>query len=205
MTAAGHPDDAVVINRVATCVTSLPAAAAHPVAEPADDRRLTEMFNEHFDFVWRSVRRLGVPDPAVDDAAQEVFVVASRRLAVIERGKEKSFLFGTAVRVASDARRARDRRREQGDDRLDQSRDGGPGVDELVDRKRARELLDDIIAGLPDDTRPVFVLHELEGMTMAEIASCLELPAGTVASRLRRGRAAFEDAIVRFQTPRRAP
>ena len=161
-------------------------------------QRLEELFAAHFDLVWRSLRRLGVPDHAVDDAAQEVFVVASRKLAAIEPGKEKAFLFGTAVRIASDVRRAQRRRpsAEADDERADTS---NPAIDELVDRKRARELLDEIIAELPDDARPVFVLFELEGMTMASIASCLDLPPGTVASRLRRARELFAAQVARLE------
>jgi RNA polymerase sigma-70 factor, ECF subfamily len=175
----------------------------HDVADVTDEQRLTAMFNAHFDFVWRSLRRLGVAGPAVDDAAQEVFVVASRRLASIDAGKEKAFLFGTALRVASDARRSLGRRRDRvAGDGLADPADPGPAADELLDRKRARALLDDIVDGLPDEARPVFVLHELEGMTMAEIASCLDIPAGTVASRLRRAREAFHAAIARAR-PRR--
>jgi RNA polymerase sigma-70 factor (ECF subfamily) len=153
--------------------------------------RLSEMFHQHYDFVWRSVRRLGVPPDAVDDAAQEVFVVASRKLDSIEVGKEKAFLFGTAIRVASDTRRAALRRRQSPSDEQIELVDATPALDELVDQKRAREILDDLVTQLPDDTRPIFVLFELEGMTMAKIASYLDLPAGTVASRLRRGRELF--------------
>src|SRR5213078_374276 len=152
--------------------------------------RLSAMFHDHYDFVWRSVRRLGVAPDAVDDAAQEVFVVASRKLDVIEAGKEKAFLFGTAVRVASDTRRALQRRR-QAPTPEHEPVDAGPALDELVDQKRARQLL--------DDTRPVFVLFELEGSTMAEIASCLDLPAGTVASRLRRARELFAAHVARLE------
>jgi RNA polymerase sigma-70 factor (ECF subfamily) len=159
--------------------------------------RLSAMFHDHFDFVWRSVRRLGVPPEGVDDAAQEVFVVASRKLGAIVAGKEKAFLFGTAVRVASDARRAQNRRRRSPDEPPDTC-DPTPPPDELVDRKRARELLDDVIAAIPDDVRPVFVLFELEGMTMAEIAAVLELPPGTVASRLRRAREVFAESVARL-------
>ena len=159
--------------------------------------RLAKLFEAHFALVWRSLRRLGVHPAAVDDAAQEVFVVASRRLAAIEPGKEKAFLLGTALRVASTARRATARRRASGDEFVEPVDSASPAQDELLDRKRARALLDEIIEELPDDTRPVFVLFELEGMTMAEIASCLELPAGTVASKLRRAREAFAASVAR--------
>lgn len=190
--------------RVASGSTPVPVvgganAGAKSVA-PSD--RLSLMFHEHYDFVWRSVRRLGVPTEAVDDAAQEVFVVASRKLAAIEPGKEKSFLFGTAIRVASDNRRARSRRRvTSSTDQPGQPEpiDAAPALDELVDQKRARAILDEIVAQLPEDSRPIFVLYELEGMTMAQIASDLELPAGTVASRLRRARELFAAHVARLE------
>jgi RNA polymerase sigma-70 factor (ECF subfamily) len=197
MRGGGHRSGDVTANSQAIPVPGREVPELVIGGTRAERARLTAMFNAHYDFVWRSVRRLGVTDEAVDDAAQEVFVVASRRLAAIEEGKEKAFLFGTAVRVASDARRARGRRREQADDALDESTSDGVPADELLDQKRARELLDDIVAHLPDDTRDVIVLFELEGMTMAEIAVCLELKPGTVASRLRRAREMFEAAIAR--------
>jgi RNA polymerase sigma-70 factor (ECF subfamily) len=161
--------------------------------------RLSEMFHHHYDFVWRSVRRLGVAPDAVDDATQEVFVVASRKLESIELGKEKAFLFGTAMRVASDTRRAVQRRRQAPADEQPELVDATPALDELVDQKRAREMLDDLVSQLPEDTRPIFVLFELEGMTMAKIASDLDLPAGTVASRLRRGRELFAAQVARLE------
>ena len=164
-----------------------------------DHDRLSSMFHHHYDFVWRSVRRLGVPEDAVDDAAQEVFVVASRKLDAIDAGKEKAFLFGTAARVAADTRRALQRRRQSPCSEEPEPIDATPALDELVEQKRARETLDHLIAQLPEEARPVFVLFELEGMTMAEIASCLELPAGTVASRLRRARELFGAQVARLE------
>src|SRR6185503_255224 len=171
---------------------------ALPVGSTAEDR-LSTMFHHHYDFVWRSVRRLGVPEDAADDAAQEVFVVASRKLDAIDAGKEKAFLFGTAIRVAADTRRALQRRRQSPCSEQPEPVDATPALDDLVDQKRARVILDQLIALLPEDTRPVFVLYELEGMTMASIASCLDLPAGTVASRLRRARELFAAQVARLE------
>ena len=74
--------------------------------------RLRAMMDNHFETVWRSLRRLGVPEAGADDAAQQVFVVASRRLDEITVGGERGYLLGIALRVASDARRALARRRE---------------------------------------------------------------------------------------------
>jgi RNA polymerase sigma-70 factor (ECF subfamily) len=178
----------------------MPLAAIMPSERPND--RFQSLFESHVDFVWRSLRRLGVAVDAVDDSVQEVFVVASRKLDAIDAGKERAFLFGTAVRVASTARRASRRHPAQELD-AEPTDTSQPSMDELVDRKRARELLDEIISELPDDTRPVFVLFELEGMTMAEIAGCLELRPGTVASRLRRAREVFAQAVSRHEAARR--
>jgi RNA polymerase sigma-70 factor, ECF subfamily len=173
------------------------ALPARPIAVAVD--RLSTMFHQHYDFVWRSVRRLGVPPDAADDAAQEVFVVASRKLDAIEAGKEKAFLFGAAIRVAADTRRAAQRRRQSPASDQPEPVDAVPALDELVDQKRAREILDDLVTRLPEETRPVFVLFELEGMTMAKIASYLDLPAGTVASRLRRARELFAEQVARLE------
>ncbi len=161
--------------------------------------RLRVLFDGQFDFVWRSLRRLGVPSATVDDAAQEVFVVAARRLGDILPGRERSFLFATALRIASTARRAGRRRGETAEQPIEDLSDHAPGPDEIADRRRAREVLDRVLESMDLDLRTVFVLHELEEMTMAEIATTLELAPGTVASRLRRARAEFQAIVVRVR------
>lgn len=164
---------------------------------PEDKARLRAMVDGHFDVVWRSLRRLGVPPTDMDDCMQQVFLVASRKLPSIAAGSEQAFLLGIALRVASDARRVRERRREVPEDDDVQRSDPAPQPDELADQKRMRRILDDVLAALPDDLRAVFVLHELEEMAMQEIAGVLELPLGTVASRLRRAREEFERLLAR--------
>jgi len=160
--------------------------------------RLRALFEAHFDFVWRSLRRLGVPQATVDDATQEVFLVLSRRLDDVELGREKSFLFSTALRVASTARRSQARRGAH-DDTVDELVDGAPSPSDVVDRQNARRVLDRVLAALEIDLRAVFVLYELEEMTMAEIAAALDLAPGTVASRLRRAREAFAAEAARVR------
>src|SRR4051794_26935212 len=81
-------------------------AERRPVVSSRDDARLAAMVREHHAFVWRLLRRLGVPSMSVDDATQQVFLVALRRISEIALGSEKSFLFGVALRVASDERRS---------------------------------------------------------------------------------------------------
>jgi RNA polymerase sigma-70 factor (ECF subfamily) len=165
-----------------------------------DNVRLAELFAAEYDFIWRSLRRLGVPEQAVDDAAQEVFILASRKLSAIQPGRERAWLYGAALRVASDARRgaARERRRQSPPEVL---ADLPSGLDpaELVEQKRAREVLDRVLWELPLEQRAVFTLYELEGLTTAEIAAVLEVPMGTVASRLRRARELFTASVGRLQ------
>jgi len=164
------------------------------------DVRLRSLVSEHFDFIWRSLRRLGVPHTDVDDCTQQVFWVAARKLSIIAEGSERAFLFSTALRVASDARRSRVRRREvQQDDEGHQTCDAGPRPDEIADQKRARALLDEVLSAMPLELRTVFVLFELEEMPTQDIANLLELKAGTVASRLRRAREEFHKLVGRLK------
>jgi len=174
---------------------------AQPVAAPPlPGVTVRELFDQHFDFMFRSLRRLGVPPGNVDDAVQEVFLVASRRLADIQPGRERSFLFATAVRVAANARRLAARHAHHHvDTALEWVVDKSPDPAQLAERTRARDVLDRVLDSMDLDLRTVFVLYELEEMTMAEIATTLELPPGTVASRLRRGRDAFQTAVARLQ------
>jgi RNA polymerase sigma-70 factor (ECF subfamily) len=178
-----------------------PAAPAAHSGASSGDTRLRALFDAHFDFVWRSLRRLGVPEPAARDASQQVWIVVGRRVDEILPGAERSFLFGTAMRVASETRRALGRRKESPSD--DGDLDGVPASgarpDELLDRKRARETLDRVLEALPEELRVVFVLFELEELSTAEVASTLGIAAGTAASRLRRAREEFAAIVKRMK------
>lgn len=178
------------------------AALAQPDAIEAtaevavdDSARLRRLVDSHFAFVGRSLRGLGMRESDVDDGAQQVFLVAARRLAEIDEGRERAFLFQTVLRIASRARRTYGRRREVSDERLGEKSDPRPGPDELTEQRRARERLDQVLDTMPTDFRSVFVLYEIEQLTMAEIANVVGVPAGTVASRLRRARELFEQGV----------
>jgi RNA polymerase sigma-70 factor (ECF subfamily) len=156
----------------------------------------------HLAFVWRSLRRFGVTDADAPDAVQQVFIAATTRFGTIEPGRERAFLFGTALRIASKVRRSHARRsfRIGGDDsEPDTHASPSPTTEELVDQRRARAMLDQILDGMSDELRAVFVLFEVEQMTMAEIADLLAVPAGTVASRLRRAREYFQERVRRHK------
>ena len=178
------------------------APDATPDARPTrvyEDARLRAMLDAHFEFIWRSLRRLGLSDDRADDAAQQVFVVAARRLGSIMLGSEKSFLLRTAMRVASDVRRSASYRREVVHADPAAGLEGGMRPDDLLDQWRARALLDRVLHAMDLDLRSVFVLFEIEEMTTAEIAVLLEIPYGTVASRLRRAREQFQTKLARLR------
>jgi RNA polymerase sigma-70 factor (ECF subfamily) len=172
-------------------------------AAPVDARevRLEALLRSEFRAVWRAVRRFGVPESSADDAAQEVFIILARKLEEIDVGEERRFLFGVAVRVAANVRRTQAVRREHLDsDVLGNTASQLPASDALLDQKRMRELLDVALDSLPDDLRTAFVLFELEGFRAPEIAELLDIPVGTVASRLRRARDVFRKTAERLKT-----
>jgi RNA polymerase sigma-70 factor (ECF subfamily) len=171
---------------------------SQPAALPADaDVRLAGIIKTHYAAVWRVVRRLGVAEASAEDAVQQAFVVASTKLDRIEARSERAFLLGTAARIASNFRRSAAVRHESLDADMEQHVGDTPGADELLDEKRLRELFDEVLASLPDDLRTVLVLFEVEDIDMADISVSLGIPLGTVASRLRRARAAFAAAARR--------
>lgn len=161
----------------------------------ASDARLRDLVTTYFDFVWRSLRGLGVPAAHADDAAQQVFWVATRKLDAIKPGSERSYLFATAKGIAANARRSQLRNREESDElAVSRQVDESANPEQALARSEARRTLERILNEMPDDAREVFVLFELEGLTVAAIAEVLSIPAGTAASRLRRARECFERA-----------
>ena len=179
-------------------VTGYAAGLPYPQMS-IDSARLTRVAQEHLDFVWRCLRRFGVPAADADDAAQQVFLVAADKLADVPVERERAFLFATAARIAANARRSI-RRRQTAYDSLSQAPEE-PSIsqDELSDQLRARALLDQVMADMPDDLREVFVLFEIEEISIQDIATTLEIPIGTVGSRLRRARQAFQQAVTRHR------
>jgi RNA polymerase sigma-70 factor (ECF subfamily) len=194
---AGETVDALPAHAPRAAQPRLGVGMAHEMAAARSETRLERMVAEHAPAVWRFLRRLGIPEADVDDALQEVILVAARRIGDIVDGSEKSFLMSTAYRIARATRRAHARRAEVSDEVLELSEHDAPAPDSILEQKRARELLDEILNAMPIDLRAVFVLYELEALTMAEIADSLELAPGTVASRLRRARADFDARVAR--------
>ncbi len=155
--------------------------------------RLSRMATAHLESVWRTLRRLGVPPADIDDAVQQVFLAVVPRLGELPPPREHAYLLGIAVRIASNWRRTHRRRREVFHAPLPDEGDEQAGPEATLEQKQIRRLLDQALDTLPQELRVVFVLFELEELSMSEIARLLDLPPGTVASRLRRAREQFQE------------
>lgn len=157
------------------------------------------VYEEYFDLVWRSLRRLGVAPAGVDDALQDVFVVVHRRLSEFEqRSSLKTWIFGITLRVASEHTR-RGRRVERTIALDAELRDHAPDPHEQRVQREAAELLYRVLDELDADKRAAFVLAELEEMTIAEIATAVGANVNTVSSRVQAARRQFESALRRIR------
>lgn len=166
-------------------------------------RRLTNLVQEHLDFVERVMRNLGVPESELDDAVQRAFMVVADRLDDIRPGAERGFLFQTARYLAAHVWRNRARRLR--DEQIDEHLPSDMASPEtMLGQKNARELLDRILDAMPIDLRTVFVLHEFEELSGPEIATMLDIPLGTASSRLRRARKVFQMHINRLEAASRS-
>jgi RNA polymerase sigma-70 factor (ECF subfamily) len=193
-----------------------PLAPAAAVAYGADDARVDfdEVYEKYFDFVWRSVRRLGAVESSIDDVTQEIFVIVLRRLPEFEtRSSFRTWLFGIALGVVRNHRRMARRKYPHAlsaeayadADALVEIEAKGPEA--MTQTGEQVRLLYQLLDQLDDDKREVFVMTELEQLTVAEAAELLGLNANTAASRLRFARQEFNKAVERYrmQHERRSP
>lgn len=193
---------------VAATGSSAASSAGRPAGSPGASPggglftppKFEVVYDEWFDFVWRSARRLGVAESSVDDVVQEVFLVVHRRLPDFEgRSSVKTWLFAIVLRVVSDYRRTLRRKgglSELPDEPID-DRSASPAAE--AERAQAVRLLHQLLDELDDDKRTVFVLAELEQMSAPEISEIVGCPLNTVYSRLRAAREAFERALSRYR------
>jgi len=195
----------------------VPVAASGPVSRPTLEplalplrapksepdtraRAFRALYDAQVDFVWRNLRRLGVPESEIEDRTQETFVVAHRRFDEFEdRGHgPRAWLFQIVLRVASDARRHRRRHPEDPDGGDATARASvEPTQGDALARREALWQLDAALETIDVGRRAVLVLHEIEEMTAPEIAQVLSIPLNTVYSRLRVARLELEAALAR--------
>lgn len=156
-----------------------------------------EVFEQHFDYIWSSCRRLGVPAKDAEDIAQEVFVTAFRRLPSFDPTRPiRPWLFGIAYRVARGHLRKARHRYEVELTCADPASDG-PDPALAFERATQRAMVIWALGQVGEKRRAVFILHDIDETPMAEVASALEIPLHTGYSRLRRAREEFAAAVRR--------
>ncbi len=180
------------------CPTERPAELRDS-PECAEVPDLREVFREHVDYVWRMARAFGLSAEDADDATQEVFLVAHRRIAVFRPDASmRGWLFGITRNVVLHHRRGHvSRARHLSTYTRDDVADDD--TEQSLRVRQAAALLQSFLDDLDLDKRLVFVLAEVEGMTTPEIAEMLAVPVGTVSSRLRAARLRLERFTARLQ------
>lgn len=161
------------------------------------------IYKAYFDFVWSSVRRLGVGEEAIDDIVQEVFVIIHSRLHTLQQPESlRSWIYGVVRRTVSGYHRSRKAAGGRGFDVeiVDETlRSSEPTPFERIEQNDQVRLLARLLGELADAKREVFVLAEIEELTVPEIAQALEIPLNTAYSRLRTARQEFEQALARYE------
>ena len=156
-----------------------------PVCSAAEFRTL---FDQQVDFVWRVLRRYGVPDRELEDVCQEVFLIVFRKLGEFEgRSTLRTWIYSIAARVALVSRRKAYVKRELLESPVDEPRTEA-NQEELATQRRALTLVDEVLSAMDPEKREAFVLYELEGMSVAEVAAAVGVPENTALYRLHRAR-----------------
>lgn len=147
---------------------------------------LAEIYREYHAFVWRNLRRLGVPDCDIDDVVHEVFLVVHRRLGGFEgRSKLSTWIFSIALWVVRGLRRDREREKVCSERLMNLHR---LHIVPSAEGQEASLTLRNLLSRIDARKRLVFILVELEGMTAQETAEALQIKASTVQSRLHAAR-----------------
>jgi RNA polymerase sigma-70 factor (ECF subfamily) len=174
---------------------ALPQVAASP--------RTTEVFasiyQEHFGYVWHTLRRLGVPRRELADVTHNVFLVIYHRYSSYDAARPlRPWIFGVAFRVAADYLRLARHARETVRNDLDVS-DQGPAADDILGEKQEQSILREALASLDLDRRAVVVAHDIDGVGGTEIAQALGIPLKTMYYRLRTGREQLVASVRRIR------
>jgi RNA polymerase sigma-70 factor (ECF subfamily) len=173
-------------------------APAGPPAAPIE-REVQAIYEQHGRFVWLSLQRLGVRPADLDDVAQDVFMIVYRRLGSFDRtARITTWLFGICMRVAANYRRRRRWRREVLSNAVADERPAlALAADDLLARREEQEMAERALARLDVAKRATFVMFEIETLSCQEIAELMNVPLGTVYSRLHAARRELEKTILR--------
>ena len=159
------------------------------------------IYEHYFDFVWATTRRLGVRSAAMDDVVQEIFMVIHSKTHTLRQPESlRSWIYGIVRRTVSDHHRAQRVRDASGVELAVQARverQQPPTPLDLSEQSDQVKLLNSLLSQLDSAKREVFVLAEIDELSVPEIAEILEIPLNTAYSRLRAARLAFESLAAR--------
>jgi RNA polymerase sigma-70 factor (ECF subfamily) len=190
------------VTALAESMDPLPFTGVDTHCEASSTRPLEPLVREYMSHVYRLLRHLGVPAGDLDDACQQVFLVLARKHSTVNPGSERAFLSSVSARIASRWRRTHRRRHEFGSEELStQPCTHEPSPEQRLELAEAQRLLLHVLDTLPDMLREVFVLFEIEELTMRDISEVLVIPQGTVASRLRQARSQFYQIVATLKIP----
>ncbi|HEY3496861.1 MAG TPA: sigma-70 family RNA polymerase sigma factor [Polyangiaceae bacterium] len=175
-------------------MTQSPESAVPRFPDPS----FTEIFRTYAPFLWRALVGLGVPEAEADDLCQEVMLIVHRKLPGFDGRALRSWLYKICLRVASDYRRSARVRRERPTDLMPEGALAPTQADEFEGRRVEQRLLR-VLSELDTDKRAVFVLFEIEELTLREIADVTDAPLQTVYSRLQAARASVRAAFARAE------
>jgi RNA polymerase sigma-70 factor, ECF subfamily len=184
-------------------------AAQDALPEAIDPCRL---FDSHLGFVWRNLRRLGVAESMIEDAAQDVFLVVHRRWDTWkpERSAVETWLFGIVLRVAQNHRRSQRRRlawllpvSDRGE--LHEAASPADGPAEILAQREAAAILERALAPLDQDKRAIFLMIDVEQMSVPQAAAELGINLNTAYWRLRKARLGFRHALTKLCADRNLP
>jgi RNA polymerase sigma-70 factor, ECF subfamily len=160
------------------------------------DEACLAAFQRELDYIFRTLRRLGTSPSEVDDLAQELFLVLRRSWSEYDPDRPlRPYLFGIAFRIACAHRRKRDR---EVTFEMVEVADTGAGPDDALATKQVRALVLAALEKIPLPRRAVLVMHDLDDISVEDVASALGIPRFTVYSRLRKARRELEAACRRL-------
>jgi RNA polymerase sigma-70 factor, ECF subfamily len=180
------------------------SAASGGLLPTPSDLTPRQLYDSHFSFVWRNLRRLGVPDTIIEDAAQDVFLVVHRRWDSFDSrwSSVETWLFGILMRVARNHRRSLRRRAwaiPSPGEVVEVVPSPAAGPAELVARREAVALLDRLLDSLDDDKRAIIVLVDVEQLSVPQAAEVLDVNLNTAYWRLRTARTQLRKSLARIK------
>lgn len=178
-------------------------ASSLPSTIVTEDRSCFAAFQREFDYLCRTLRRLGVRSDDLEDEVHEIFLVLNRKWEDYDSSRPlRPYLFGIAFRVVAASKR-RQIREQPG--HLEDVADRAPRPDEALEAAYARAMVLRALRRVPLARRAVLVMHDIDEVPMREIAEALSLPIFTGYSRLRKARREFEAAVQALKKRKREP